>query len=281
MDFARLISECRQRYACEPFWLWRLFGAKGRPTYDPRDTPHPTLADHYDILLDHGQVVWGAVAQANAGLFSPGDTDLPAVTIYSPEPHYDSHPRDLSSIGYAAYELKGFVPDEDDLKPLAARMTDEYDATPRGVISRRLAGGHEVYSGATLFHRSRLPNRVLSGRIFPMVIAPAHTDMNMVLPLAYWAGELFASWRRLEDLLEQSPLTHDAEKIAHDAPKRRFVPGQRKFDDGIPIKVSDTAARAFRRAIASNNSSKTSYAAVGYHKSGPKTGDLYVDIADN
>ncbi|MBI1832326.1 MAG: hypothetical protein HYR84_12860 [Planctomycetes bacterium] len=279
-DFARLIAECRQRFACEPSWLWRWFGAKGRPTYDPRDTPDAALAAHYAILLDHGQVVWGALAQANSGMFSPGDMDLPAVTIYSPDPFYDSHPQDLSNIGYAAYVLKGSVPDDDDLKPLAARMTDEYDATPRGSIARRLTGGREVYSAATMFHRTRLPNGVLSARIFPMVIAPAHTDMNMILPLAYWAGELFAIWTRLDQQLANAPLMHDAEKIARNATKRPFVPGQRKSADGIPITVSDTAARAFRRAVASLNTHQAAYAAVGYHTSGPKSGDLYVDIAE-
>jgi hypothetical protein len=60
-------------------------------------------------LLERGQVVWGAIIQANEHLFQPkgGSDKLPAAVMYSLESFYDDNPEVLGDQASGLYDLKG------------------------------------------------------------------------------------------------------------------------------------------------------------------------------
>src|SRR5262245_34429817 len=129
--FSSRIAECRTAFDRGGLGFLRWFGLRVRPSYDAVDQIPDPLRSHYRTLLKHGQVVWGCVAQVNMGMFGPGPDDLPGVTVYSTDSHYDANPQDLVDIGHACFEFKNSDPVDNDFKPVAGRLTDEYDSTVR------------------------------------------------------------------------------------------------------------------------------------------------------
>lgn len=216
--FARWIAQCRSDFdRSRTGLLWRL-GL--RPHASDADGVAGRLRPHYQVLAAKGRVVWGAVAQVNMNMFTAGGDDLPGVTVYSLDGYYDGHPQDLAVVGRACFQFKNTAPADVDFRPVADRLTDEFDQTARMPVPRRLSDGREVFLGATEFHRARLPGRVLRANVFPLVIAPESTEINMVLPLAHWPPALCEAWDDLQGRLAECPVTSAAQRVAGGAEKR-------------------------------------------------------------
>lgn len=274
-DFVRILQECHDNFTRQSPWWERIFkGAKG-PWYLSTESVPPKMAEHYKRLLESGRVVWGSIAQANLGIFSEGPSDLPAVTVYSPDRYFDSLPHCIADIGHACYALKNTVPDHDAFKPIAARLTDEFDQTLRLPVPDELTCGKEVYLGATLIQRTRLPGGYLKKTLFPLVISPEQTAVTMVLPLHYWAAELRENW---ESVIESLPEIMFAERIAWTLPKRQWKPTPGVTYDGIPIWVTREAAEAYQRMLNQLKFYERAYLAIGYYTEGPDIGKRYLEV---
>lgn len=100
-DFQAVLVECRKRLARHRSGFRKWFGLATRLAYDPRDDVSLALQPHYRLLLESGDVAWGALAQVNARMFLPGADDLPGVTVYSSDPHFDANPQDLRDVAAA------------------------------------------------------------------------------------------------------------------------------------------------------------------------------------
>jgi len=270
--FAAILADCRERF----------HGGRGdllRAEADPfagEAVPH-ALADPYRTLLDRGHVVWGAVAQVNRGIFEPGPDDLPGVTVYSTDDHFDDHPQDLLAIGQALYDLKGTEPVDADLRQAADRMTDEYDMTLRRELPARLSDGRLVHVGATLFHRGRLPGGVLQARLLPLVIAREWTDVNMTLPLLCWPAGLRDVWAALDARLAALKTTSTARRVAQAAAKKPAGRGAAWATERRPVRVTAEAARVFREAVRRYGLPEPAYLCVGLRPDGT----TYADVGES
>jgi Fe-S cluster assembly iron-binding protein IscA len=279
-SFSQLISDCRSRFDRGGFGFLRWFRLRLRPSYAAFDGVQESLAPHYEILRKQGQVVWGSVAQVNMGMFCNGEIDLPGVTVYSDDAHFDANPQDLADIGHAAFALKNTDPRDQDLKPVANRLTDELDMTVRFPMPHKLTDGRKVFLGYTIFHRTRLPARTLKMTLFPMVIAPDLTEVNMVLPLPYWPDSLRAAWgEQLAKELDALPLNSTARQVALAAEKAPAASvNQPYWDvDARPVHITPAAARRLRAVMKEFGFSEDVYVFVGLR---PDGNTKYVDFLD-
>jgi hypothetical protein len=177
-------------------------------------------------------------------MFLEGEEDLPGVTVYSLDEHHDAAPQDLRAIGHACFRFKKTKPADAPYGPLAERLTNEFDQTARMLLPSSLTDGREVFLGATQFHRTRLPGGVLRATLFPMVIAPEQTELNMVLPLSCWPDDLRGVWRTLQQQLEALPSESTALQVAAAAEKRPLDLTRRDWDiDEIPVWVTPAMAQ--------------------------------------
>ncbi len=275
-SFALRIVECRARFdqgGGGAFRRW--FGVGERPGYDESDTLPDSLRAEYRVLASRGRVVWGAIAQVNVGMFAEGPADLPGVSVYSPDPHFDANPQDLRAIGHACFQFKNTDPTDPEFKALAARLTDEYDQTVRTPLPRRLTDGREVYFGATMFHRSRLPGGVLRAGVFPIVIAPQATEANMVLPLPYWSARLQETWAALGARLDSAPTTSTAERVAAAAEKRPVDPHAVWWDvEKCPVLVTPAMFTAFRSFVKQHGVTVQAHLALEIRPDGTKAASI-------
>lgn len=273
--FSQRIEECRASFDKGSFGFLRWFGLRLRPTYAGFDLINEPMKPHYEILTRKGQVVWGSVAQVNMGMFAPGPEDLPGVTIYSTDRYYDANPQDLCAIGRACFQFKGTEPVDVEFKPVAMRLTDEFDSTVRMQLPKRLTDNREVFLGATMFHRTRLPGGVLRGSLFPMVIAPEATEVNMVLQLPYWSKTLCDTWHTLQDTLEGIKITSTAQQVAEAAEKHPAPQRPADWDTTTtPVYVTPAMVEAYYSIIKQLKLDFQPYLVIGIRPDGTKYADF-------
>lgn len=276
--FSQRIEECREAWDKGSVGFLRWFGLRLRPSYEGFDQINEQMKPHYGILTKKGQVVWGCIAQVNMGMFAPGSEDLPGVTVYSTDSYCDANPQDLFGIGRACFKFKNTDPVERDFKPVASRLTDEFDSTVRMLLPRRLTDDREVFLAATMFHRTRLPQGVLRGSLVPLVIAPEASEVNMVLQLPYWSKKLRDTWHTLQDTLEGIQINSAALQVAEAAEKLPAKPGPADWDvNAIPIYVTPAMVAAYPSIVERVGLDYRPLLVIGLREDGSKFADFAPD----
>ncbi len=271
MFFAQRLEECQASFLRRGFGFRQLFGLGPKANNDELGKIHEPIKAHYRILEESGRVVWAAVVQANAGMFSPGVIDLPGVTVYSADPFYETHPQDLLVIAQACGQFKNTEPASEEFRPLARRITDEYDPTLRMPLPLQLTDGREVFLGASMFHRKRLPGGFLCASLFPMVIAPESTEVNMVLPLRYWSKILIEVWPKLSEISMNHRTSSKALEIADAMEKHPVQPRVADWDTHTtPVFVTNAMVVAFGRMIEEMKLDFHPLLSVGLHPDGAR-----------
>ena len=151
------------------------------------------LSRELDLLLLTGEVVWGALVQANNLLFKPGPHDHPALAIYAADRSFDDRPETLQAIARRLFRLKNTTPEDPAERRLADMITDEMERGLGWMVPKSLTGGEEVLSTTFMVFRSHLPGRRLQSGWFPLLI---HHDAPwiMIVPGVYWPRRLRQRW---------------------------------------------------------------------------------------
>ncbi|EDN69443.1 hypothetical protein BGP_1397 [Beggiatoa sp. PS] len=84
------------------------------------------------------------------------------------------------------FQLKGKKTDDSKLQNFADKLADEYITDLKLPIPTKLTEGIQCYYASILVQRNHLPNGVLSGSLFPLIVHPKETDAVMILPSRYW-----------------------------------------------------------------------------------------------
>ena len=144
-------------------------------------------------LLLEGEVVWGALVQANNLLFKPGPNDHPAMTIYAADRSFSGRLEDLRAVAHRLYRLKNTTPEDRDARLLAAAITGEIERGLGWAVPPSLTGGREVLSTTFMVFRDHLPGRLLRSGWFPLLIHD-DTPAVVIVPSVYWPRELVQRW---------------------------------------------------------------------------------------
>jgi hypothetical protein len=145
------------------------------------------------LLLREGQIVWGALVQANNLLFEPGTSDHPAMLVYSSDRYFDVRPAELRLIGSKVFALKGTDPADPELNSLARLITEEVDRS-MGLRLPPVFSPRDLRSAVFMVFRRHIPNGVLSCGLFPILTHPT-TDAVLIVPFEFWPAELTILWR--------------------------------------------------------------------------------------
>jgi hypothetical protein len=142
-----------------------------------------------ELLLEHGQVVWASLVQANSQLFSPGEMDHPAMAVYSLDERFTTA-RELRLIAARLFDTK-----DDPVDRLSHVIADEYLEVWGQPLADWLSPHGSVRATALMIIRKHLPQGVLESRVFPLLIAPGRTPVVMMLPSEFWPPALLEAWR--------------------------------------------------------------------------------------
>jgi hypothetical protein len=147
-----------------------------------------------NLLLRDGDVVWGALVQANRLLFKAGRHDHPARVIHSADPSLDDGLDRLRTIASRLFQLKGTLPDDPGQRHFAEMITDETECGMGWTVPKGITGGPEVRSTGLMVFRRHLPGGVLRSGWFPLLTHPS-TSAVMIVPWRYWPDDLVEIWK--------------------------------------------------------------------------------------
>lgn len=147
-------------------------------------------------LLTEGSIVWGTLIQANSQMFEPGNTDCPGLMVYSTDPYFDAHPRELLVTGRKIFSIKGTQPTDPALKAVADLVTDEMDRS-MGFKLPAVFSDKQLSAAAFMVFRNHIPRGVLSCGMFPVLTHPS-TQALMIVPFEFWTMDMIMIWKNWE-----------------------------------------------------------------------------------
>jgi hypothetical protein len=192
------IEECRRRLGPAPrrFSIvdWAYLTIDPPPFVRCRPDGYAIVYRDQREVRARGNVVWGALVQANFMLFEPGPHDVPALVLYTLDPSFDDRPDELQSAANRLFELKG----KQGLAPEAQRVGDiiAAESTPklRAPVPSSLVGARDAFLASIVVHRKHLPLGYLSGRWLPLLVCAEASDAAIVVPSRYWPDALLDRW---------------------------------------------------------------------------------------
>lgn len=147
---------------------------------------HPALADiprRQQLLLREGEIVWGAVVQANTRMFRPGWFNHAGNMIYSLDEAVDATPHILLAAVDEIYAAKGGYGYDVELQAIADMLHDERGAAQDLHVPTELTRGVPCYITNVVFDRSHLPRGKLDVNLMPILVDPR---MSAVMIVPYW-----------------------------------------------------------------------------------------------
>ena len=159
-----------------------------RPLWLDSSDPMSEIYSKKSSLLQHGEIVYARLVQANAILFNRFPAfDCPAHVVYSVDPFFMKQPEVLQDIARGVYKYKGqdldMVPNE--WKEVARVVTDEYDRSDFKLMLNVDGQTLEYNLISTMIYRKLLPKGKLCGSLLPVLTIPDCKQV-LILPKKYW-----------------------------------------------------------------------------------------------
>ena len=201
MNFDKELEYCRQNFGMAGSrnysFLDRLFymNVKKPSWCDRSDDLWGLFANKWNVF-SKGFVVWGHIVQANTLLFEEGVHDCPASVVFSIYPKSRIKPNELAYAASCMYQLKNTTPDDEELRAIADKLTDEVTRTFGMNVPKRFSGEHDLFEATTFVSRKHLPNGILSQSLFPLVVTLTKPFYCLPLPSKFWSCELIKSWNQ-------------------------------------------------------------------------------------
>ncbi len=151
-----------------------------------------------ETLFRKGRIGWGALVEADDGVFTAGNDDLPGVLIYSEDEYFDARPGELAALGARLLELKSAGAGSTSELSRFAQLVRNDSGRPLGVAVPAALSAKEPLLSSFIAIRSHLPDGILAGAWFPVLIHSSSV-VPMIVPSTFWPPALLTAWneRRL------------------------------------------------------------------------------------
>lgn len=182
---------CRDNFGPAP----RTFSRRERSYYFPKppewlnSAPLGRILKERDALLRVGHIVPATLVQANQALYHPGDSDLPALAIWSEDLELETDPVQLRLLARRLFHLKGKTV-EGELSEIARHITSERSSPLKLPLPENFTAGRSVYLSDVFIFRRHLPFGYLTSPLLPLLAIPGQQSQVHVLPGRFWADEL-------------------------------------------------------------------------------------------
>jgi hypothetical protein len=192
-----LLEACIRTFGPTPrrhnFWQLLNYLKIDQPNWAKQDQMS-LFFKHQNRLLKHGFMTWGRIVQANTHLFYPGQKDLPADVVFCTDSQRVIEPEALTGLSKQLFSLKNRTPETPELANFAEVLTNEYDRHFGLALPHSLSPDFPAELSTVMVSRYHLPNGYLSQSYFPLLVAPDHPRVVMVLPSRYWSPALVDWW---------------------------------------------------------------------------------------
>jgi len=140
-------------------------------------------------LVETGKIHFACLVQANVILFkSFPPFNCPANIIFSTNGYYDENPYELGKLATKLFSYKGTDGAPENIKKITDSITDEYDRLYNIKLPDSMDIKSNVFFTTLMIYRKHLPDRKLSGSVFPLITSPENLQSAMILPQKYWTS---------------------------------------------------------------------------------------------
>ena len=144
-----------------------------------------------ETLFRKGRIGWGALVEADDGVFAQGEDDLPGVLLFSEDEYFDARPAELAAIGAKLVELRAIGSGSEASRFAQAVRNDS--GRPLGVPVPASLSAREPMMSSFIAIRAHLPDGLLSGAWFPVLVHPSSV-VPMIVPQTFWPPAMLAAW---------------------------------------------------------------------------------------
>ncbi len=152
-----------------------------------------------ETLFRKGRIGWGALVEADDGVFAQGEDDLPGVLLFSEDEYFDARPAELAAIGAKLVELRAIGSGSEASRFAQAVRNDS--GRPLGVPVPASLSAREPMLSSFVAIRAHLPDGLLSGAWFPVLVHPSSV-VPMIVPQTFWPPAMLAAWNERRMSLE-------------------------------------------------------------------------------
>ena len=152
-----------------------------------------------ETLFRKGRIGWGALVEADDGVFAQGGDDLPGVLLYSEDEYFDARPAELAALGARLVDLRAIGSGSEAGRFAQAVRNDS--GRPLGVPVPASLNAREPMLSSFVAIRAHLPDGILSGAWFPVLIHPSSV-VPMIVPQTFWPPAMLAAWNERRMSLE-------------------------------------------------------------------------------
>ena len=146
-----------------------------------------------ETLFRKGRIGWGALVEADDGVFARGVDDLPGVLVFSEDEYFDARPAELAAIGARLVELKAAGTAGNAEANRFAQAVRNDSGRPLGVPLPASLSARAPTLSSFIAIRAHLPDGLLSGDWFPVLIHPSSV-VPMIVPQTFWPPAMLAAW---------------------------------------------------------------------------------------
>jgi len=157
------------------------------------DDPLLAFYDKQETVFRKGRIGWGALVEADDGVFVRGEEDLPGVLVYSEDEYFDARPAELAAVGARLAELKAAGAASNSDASRFARAVRNDAGRPLGEPVPASLNARQPLLSSFVAIRSHLPDGLLAGDWFPVLVHPS-SAVPMIVPHAFWPPALLAAW---------------------------------------------------------------------------------------
>ena len=157
-----------------------------------------------ETLFRKGRIGWGALVEADDGVFARGDDDLPGVLVYSEDEYFDARPAELAAVGTRLLELKAAGSVGAFELSRFAQLVRNDSGRPLGVAVPAALNAKEPFLSSFIAIRAHLPDGLLAGDWFPVLMHPSSV-VPMIVPSAFWPPAMLAAWHERRLSLQSAP----------------------------------------------------------------------------
>ena len=154
-----------------------------------------------ETLFRKGRIGWGALVEADDGVFAQGGDDLPGVLVFSEDEYFDARPAELAAVGARLAGLKAAGAAASVEAGRFAQNVRNDSGRPLGVPVPAALSPKEPMLSSFIAIRAHLPDGLLSGDWFPVLIHPSSV-VPMIVPHAFWPPAMLTAWNERRMSLE-------------------------------------------------------------------------------
>ncbi len=156
-----------------------------------------------ETLFRKGRIGWGALVEADDGVFAQGGDDLPGVLVFSEDEYFDARPAELAAIGARLVDLRAGGAGANVEAGKFAQNVRNDSGRPLGIAVPASLSPKEPMLSSFVAIRAHLPDGLLSGDWFPVLTHPSSV-VPMIVPHTFWPPAMLTAWNERRMSLEAS-----------------------------------------------------------------------------